>query len=71
MLDLHPEFRQAANDGATALMVDFYHPTAEGHRLAAERTADWLVQSALIPAAKTSRSLTEPDIRMALPEANL
>jgi lysophospholipase L1-like esterase len=41
-LDLVPVFRRAAEAGAPPLFLDQWHPSAAGHRVAAEAIADWL-----------------------------
>ena len=48
-LDLLPAFRQAFARGAPPLFLDLWHPTAEGHRVAAETSAEELARRGRIP----------------------
>lgn len=48
-LDLVPAFRNAAsNKDVPPLLLDLWHPSAEGHSIAARETAAWLEREQLL-----------------------
>ncbi len=51
VLDLLPELRAAAGGGGAPLFLDAWHPSAEGHRVAAESIAARLLDLGLAPRA--------------------
>jgi lysophospholipase L1-like esterase len=50
-IDLLPAFRRAAAEGSGPLFRDIWHPTAEGHRVAAEASVAGLAQLRWLPTA--------------------
>jgi len=60
-LDPLPVFRQAARDHpGRALFLDWWHPTAEGHRLAADQIVSQLACAELLPALTVDLCLGAP-----------
>jgi hypothetical protein len=50
VIDLTPAFRAASQTtDQRSLMFDLWHPGAEGHRVAAVATAEWLERARLLP----------------------
>ncbi len=54
VIDLLPAFRSAAANGAGPLFLDLWHPTREGHRVAAEAILAKLDRRRLLPTARGS-----------------
>ncbi|MDJ0850391.1 MAG: SGNH/GDSL hydrolase family protein [Myxococcota bacterium] len=48
-IDLVPAFRRAARESADPLFVDFWHPSARGHAVAATALADELAARGILP----------------------
>jgi lysophospholipase L1-like esterase len=51
VIDLTPAFRAASQQSDTPLFLDLWHPSAAGHRVAAEALAAELARQGLVPAS--------------------